>query len=187
VQKIPTLFERDWEGDRSRVLPVVAGSCGWVLEGEGVATRKYDGTCVAVIDGHWYARREVKPGKQAPSGFIPVDADGTTAKVVGWEPIEQSPFVRFWTDAVMQAVGPDGRWEPGTYELVGPKINGNPEGYSTHQLIGHAGAERIVNTDRSFEGIRLLLNGLNVEGIVWHHQDGRMAKIKKRDFGLKRA
>jgi hypothetical protein len=22
-----------------------------------------------------------------------------------------------------------------------------------------------------------------IEGIVWHHQDGRMAKIKRRDFG----
>ena len=23
-----------------------------------------------------------------------------------------------------------------------------------------------------------------IEGIVWHHPDGRMAKIKRRDFGL---
>ncbi len=26
----------------------------------------------------------------------------------------------------------------------------------------------------------------DVEGIVWHHPDGRMAKLKARDFGLKR-
>jgi len=26
----------------------------------------------------------------------------------------------------------------------------------------------------------------NIEGIVWHHPDGRMAKIKARDFGIKR-
>ena len=25
----------------------------------------------------------------------------------------------------------------------------------------------------------------NLEGIVWHHPDGRWAKIKRRDFGLK--
>lgn len=24
-----------------------------------------------------------------------------------------------------------------------------------------------------------------IEGLVWHHDDGRMAKIKRRDFGLK--
>ena len=23
-----------------------------------------------------------------------------------------------------------------------------------------------------------------IEGIVWHHPDGRMAKIKARDFGI---
>jgi hypothetical protein len=27
----------------------------------------------------------------------------------------------------------------------------------------------------------------NIEGIVWHHPDGRMAKLKLRDFGVKRA
>ena len=27
-------------------------------------------------------------------------------------------------------------------------------------------------------------NRLDIEGIVWHHPDGRMAKIKRRDFGL---
>lgn len=26
----------------------------------------------------------------------------------------------------------------------------------------------------------------NVEGVVWHHPDGRMVKIKTRDFGLTR-
>jgi hypothetical protein len=26
----------------------------------------------------------------------------------------------------------------------------------------------------------------NIEGIVWHHPDGRMAKIKGKDFGIKR-
>jgi hypothetical protein len=26
----------------------------------------------------------------------------------------------------------------------------------------------------------------DIEGIVWHHSDGRMVKIKGKDFGLKR-
>jgi hypothetical protein len=29
--------------------------------------------------------------------------------------------------------------------------------------------------------------GQDMEGIVFHHPDGRKAKIKKRDFGQKRA
>lgn len=28
---------------------------------------------------------------------------------------------------------------------------------------------------------------MNIEGIVFHHPDGRMAKIKLRDFGISRA
>lgn len=184
MNKIPTLFDRDWDGDRSRVLPYVSAGCDWVLAGEGVATRKYDGTCI-MFDGHdWWARREVKPGKLTPDNFVSVSYDEETGKTVGWEPVDQSPFVKFFQEALNQQPPTD--WEPGTYELVGPKIQKNPEGYETHQLIGHAGAEQVVNSDRSFRGIRLLLNGLSWEGIVYHHPDGRMAKIKKRDFGLRR-
>jgi hypothetical protein len=39
---------------------------------------------------------------------------------------------------------------------------------------------------RDFDGLRTWLAGKDIEGIVWHHPDGRMAKIKLRDFGLKR-
>lgn len=187
MKKVPTLFERDWDGDRSRVLPIVTAGCEWVLEGEGVATRKYDGTCMMFDGNGWYARREVKPGKTPPEIFVGVDRDEQTGKVIGWVPAPESPFARFF----LEALEADQRWEiltdwePGTYELVGPKIQGNPEGYTTHQLIRHAGAERYI-VPRSFEGMRELLAELDVEGFVFHHEDGRMAKIKKRDFGLRR-
>ena len=37
-----------------------------------------------------------------------------------------------------------------------------------------------------YGGIRDYLADTPVEGIVWHHhQDGRMAKIKARDFGIR--
>lgn len=36
-----------------------------------------------------------------------------------------------------------------------------------------------------FEGIKGFLAENVIEGLVWHHPDGRMAKIKRRDFGLK--
>ena len=44
MQKITSLFQRDWEGDSSRVLDIVSPGAEWVIEGEGVATRKWDGT-----------------------------------------------------------------------------------------------------------------------------------------------
>lgn len=181
MEKIPTLFERDWNGDRSRVLPIVAKGCEWVLEGEGVATRKYDGTCMMYDRQGWFARRELRRGQPAPDGFRGVAHDEETGKTVGWQPVAQSPFVKFWREAVAQTDD----WEPGTYELVGPKIQGNPEGYETHQLIGHAGAEQVL-VIRDFEGMRAGLAYLGWEGFVFHHPDGRMAKIKGRDFGLRR-
>jgi hypothetical protein len=49
MKKIPTIFERDRDGDRSRVVNVINSKCQWVFDGEGVATRKVDGTCCRVL------------------------------------------------------------------------------------------------------------------------------------------
>ena len=182
MKKIPTCFERDWDGDRSRVLDVVHEGCDWVFEGEGVATRKYDGTCVMMDDdGAWWARREVREGKEAPAGFVASESDSETGKIVGWEPITQSSFFKWFSEALKHP----GDFNPGTYELIGPKVNGNPEVFSTHCLVPHAKAPQYEIT-RTFEGMRDFLERIPVEGIVFHHPDGRMAKIKGRDFGLKR-
>jgi len=35
--------------------------------------------------------------------------------------------------------------------------------------------------------LKAWMTGRDVEGIVWHHPDGRMAKLKLRDFGIRRA
>ena len=54
-------------------------------------------------------------------------------------------------------------------------------------LISHTCAERYENAPRSFNELREWLKDRDIEGIVFHHPDGRMGKIKKRDFGQKRA
>ena len=59
MKKIPTMFLRDWNGDRSRVTREPNPACRWVFDGEGVATRKYDGACCMVHDGKLYKRREL--------------------------------------------------------------------------------------------------------------------------------
>ena len=141
MRKIPTLFVRD-EANRSKVTDRVTPGCEWVLAGEGVPTRKYDGTCVVLdADHHWWARREVKRGKTPPPRFTMVGYDDVTGKMVGWEPISQSGFAKFHSEATRNPeVGGGTTWEPGTYELCGPRINGGPDGYERHVLVRHATA-----------------------------------------------
>lgn len=187
MNKIPTLFERDWEGDRSRVTDQVAPGCEWVIAGEGRALRKYDGTCCMFDGTHWWARREVKDGKPTPPGFVSSGHDHITLKNVGWEPIEQSSFAKFAREALDRPK--EGGFTPGTYELCGPKVQGNPEGFNEHVLVEHASAQvlELPVELRTFDRLRSFLEGAGIEGIVFHHEDGRrLAKIKTRDFGLKR-
>lgn len=183
MEKIPTCFERDWDNNPGRVLNKVVPGCEWVVAGEGVGVHKYDGTCVMFDGERWWARREVKEGKEAPEGFKPIAHDHKTLAAIGWQPIESSPFAKFHAEAVDGKVG----FEEGTYELIGPKINKNPEGASKHTLIRHANAEVLGLLDFSYDGIYSFLVGCDVEGIVFRHPDGRrLAKIKKKDFGLRR-
>lgn len=177
MKKIPTLFIRDPE-DRAHVLDQVTPGCEWVLEGEGIPTRKWDGTCVLIRrDGltiHGFARREVKPGRDAPPHFVELGQDPVTGKRMGWEPIAQSGFAKFFDEALT------GNEPPGTYELCGPKIQGNPEGFDEHVLVPHGEAELVM--PRTYAALREVLIGAQFEGVVWHHPDGRMAKLKRRDF-----
>ena len=102
------------------------------------------------------------------------------ASASGWEPAGQSGFAKFIAEALDAA--PD--IGPGTYELIGPKIQGNPEGYATHVLIRH-GWQVVHPPELTFDGLRQWMTGpdwAGFEGIVWHHPDGRMAKLKTRDF-----
>lgn len=184
MRKIPTLFKRDPE-NMARVLNEVNPGCEWVLAGEGRPTRKYDGTCLLLdADGSWWARREVKPGKRPPPNFRAEETDPNTGKTVGWEPIEQSSFFKAFS-----SMTPADRYMPsGTYELCGPKVNGNPEGYEHHVLVPHGCYSPLFpdhRIPRDFDGLKALLtsDGFTFEGVVWHHEDGRMVKIKRRDFG----
>lgn len=183
MRKIPTLFERDWEGDRRYVLPQVTAGCEWVINGEGVPTRKYDGTCVMFDGDRWWARREVKEGRQVPAGFVVLEVDPVTSAAAGWEPVGQSAFAKVHA-AVLARFDPDlCAWRPGTYELCGPKVNGNPEGFALDNLVIHEDAMRLKDVPRDFDGLAAWLHAHPYEGIVWHGgPGGAMAKVKRRDF-----
>lgn len=184
MEKIPTLFTRDWQGDRSRVTSEWRAACCWVLDGEGVATQKLDGTCCLVRAGALYKRHTVRAGKTPPLGFESVAYDDETRQYVGWLLVGTGPEDRWHREAFVRLDDP----QDGTYELVGPHVQGNPERYVTDTLVAHHQPALVLpaTTPRDFAELRLYLDGRDLEGIVWHHPDGRMAKIKTRDFGLRR-
>ena len=67
-----------------------------------------------------------------------------------------------------------------------PKIHSNHEQIVAHWLIPHDGATQYYSISLSFDGIRDFMADKDIEWLVFHHEDGRMAKIKKRDYQLSR-
>jgi hypothetical protein len=186
MKKIPTIYKRNPENMRE-LLDEPHPDCAWVFAGEGVATRKYDGSCCKMENVRLWKRREVKKGKSTPDGFIEEGRDPNTGKRVGWVEVNPiDPGDRWHKEAVINALSNGNALPDGTYELVGPKVQGNPENQPGHYLISHADAERYPECPTGKEELIEWLRGRDIEGVVWHHPDGRMAKIKKKDFGLKR-
>lgn len=181
VKKIISLFRRrNYDGDRLVRNEATPGA-EWVLAGEGRATRKWDGTSVLIEDGVMWKRYEVKAGKTPPPGFKPAnDPDPVTGKTQGWVLVGDGPEDRWHREAKHKFMPPDGTWE-----LVGPKVQGNPEGLDSHDLIRH-GSFELTDVPRDYDGLRDYLAHNNIEGIVWHRDNGDMVKIKGRDFGIRR-
>ena len=188
MKKIISLFQRNYETDKLVRDEIVPGA-EWVAQGEGVATRKYDGTCCLIRDGKLYKRYDAKQGKTPPPNFEPAqDYDPVTGHMPGWIPVGDGPEDR-WHREAFDNLTCYQLFEPkdnGTYELVGPKVNGNPEGFEKHQLVPH-GYCQYPAAPRSFAGLKEFFEVNNfIEGLVWHHPDGRMVKIKAKDFGIRR-
>ncbi len=187
MKKIPTIFKRNpekmWE-----ILDEIHQDCLWVFNNEGIATRKYDGTCTKIENGKYFKRREIKKNKSIPQGFIEENYDKNTGKRVGWIEIESSEKDNKWhIEGLNFTFGKLNEYIPdGTYELVGPKVQSNPENCQNHALISHACAEKYEGILRTFDGLKKWLQDKDIEGLVFHHQDGRMGKIKKKDFQQKR-
>lgn len=184
MKKIPTLFKKNPE-NLALVINEVDPQNQWVFDGEGVATRKFDGTAAAIINGVLYKRYDVKKGKRVPDNAIPCqEPDPITGHWPHWilcDPLRPEDKYFF------EALSGKGFMEDGTYELCGPKVQGNPEGLERHTLVKHGQYDLNLSMENSdFESLREYLSVVNIEGIVFHHADGRMCKIRKSDFGIKR-
>lgn len=187
MKKIPTLFKRDFTNN-GMIIPEYADGTDWVVKGEGIATRKYDGTSVLIENGKMWKRYELKEGKKAPFGFRIADKDETTGKTMGWVEVGNGNEDKWFREAIKNhGNNPDKvRLTDGTYELLGEKVQGNPEKVTGHYLQPHWLAESYPDVPVDYEALKNWLEDKDIEGIVWHHPDGRMVKIKKKDYRLKR-
>jgi hypothetical protein len=170
MNKIPTMFVRDESKKGHPVTNECKQECHWVCEGEGIATRKLDGMNVKLADGKLYKRHK------------PKERDYDMASYVECDPV--SPDDKYLFQAFDGTNLPDA-----IYEAIGPKIQGNPEKCEKHTLVSvlpFDASLHLGEVPRTFEGLKEYLSIHDIEGIVFHHPDGRMAKIKKRDYGIRR-
>jgi hypothetical protein len=189
MRKISTLFKKD-HNNLGRVIDEINPENQWVFEGKGTPTRKYDGSAAAIINGELYKRYDVKKGKPVPYGAIPCqEPDEITGHHPHWVKCEPTnPADKYFFEAFDNEIF--GPWQDidGTYELCGEKVQGNPEKIKGHILIKH-GFEVLELSGLTFKEIKEYLSDPknDIEGIVFHHvNDGRMCKIRKSDFGIKR-
>lgn len=175
--KIPTIFVR---GPKHLVTTECNNECLWVFHEEGIATQKFDGTCCMVRNHQLYKRVTWDPQKgPAPPEWLHHDFNPLVRSGHGWLPVGIGP--EDWMHRSVPIPAQDG-----TYELCGPKIGRrNPEHLNAYVLLRHGGVI-FPDAPRTYDELETWLAGKDIEGIVWHHQDGRMAKIKGVDFGLKR-
>lgn len=175
MKKIPTMFVRDETQRGHPITDKIKPECEWVLQWEGFPTRKIDGTNVKILNGGLLKRQKPKTGEYDEASYIPVDfSDPSDAWIV-------EAFNNLETKS------------DGIYEAIGPKIQGNPERLAEHKLIAVDPVSPYLYIQdlpgRTFDILREYLSKHDIEGIVFHdfHDiNRRMAKIKKRDFGLKR-
>lgn len=167
------------------VVPEVVTGSEWVLSGEGKATRKFDGTACIFIDNQLFKRYDCKNKKNPPAGFIPcMDINEQEDHWTGWLEIDTAaPSDKWFVEALSRSIDYYGNSfiNKQTYELCGPKVQGNPEKLSEHILIPH-GAEVLQNVPVEFSSLRDYLLNCPYEGVVWHRGNGDMVKMRKNYF-----
>jgi hypothetical protein len=179
VKKIPTIFVRDETVKGHPVVDQVKPECQWVLDGEGIATRKFDGTNVKVENGQLFKRQKPKDRDYDEASYVPCRRDDSADRWA-FEAYDRE----YVPGGMMHGDVPPA---DGIYELLGPKVQGNPEEIPEHvmwRVVPYDPMLVVHVPDRSFDGLRAYLSAQRFEGLVFHHPDGRMAKIKRRDFGL---
>jgi hypothetical protein len=189
MKKIKTFFLKN-KDNLALVTNEVDPDNMWVFE-TGYPTRKFDGAACAIIRGELYKRYDVKKGRKIPDGAIPCqEADEITGHHPHWVKCDKNnPGDKYFWEAYYDRLNYSTSMaaEGGSYELIGEKVQGNPEKIIGHKLVKH-GSEVYDFRDFSYGFLKQFLEDHDIEGIVFHDTNptGNMCKIRKSDFGIKR-
>lgn len=179
MKKIPTLFERVFENHKIvDVTPNITAGCEEAFL-HGIATIKIDGSCCAIINGEFYKRYDTK-GKAIPEGAIPCQSepDPITGHMPCWVKCDRENKADKWFWAAFNNTP---EIKDGTYEAIGKHFQGNPYGLCDDILEPHG--VKIVEVERTFEGVKKWLESVNHEGLVFWLNGEPVCKIKRSDFG----
>lgn len=190
MEKIQTIFDRDWEGNRKCIDKYIADPK--VLE-FCVATEKVDGMNIRLTIRSGQIMRVEKrrnPTKQqkvegiTTPWYVDADQNSNQDKWL-FDAVENTGFTKML----------DGQWSA---EAYGKNIQGNPlnmEGNKVFvfSLWQHKDLAVLKDVPITFDGVKEYLltakstfnPDCGIEGIVWHSGHNEMFKIKKKDFMYK--
>ena len=186
MRKILTIFERNWETNRKVNSNIIVD---FDFEG-AIATEKLAGMNIRITTRKGEVVRTEKrrnPSKiQKQKGIVDpwyVDAD-PYASQDKWimDAVKNTDFSSV----------PDGEWSA---EAIGKNIQGNPLHLDNNQIFIFSLPEwrakiQLKDAPFTFELLKTYLAAHKsaigkdclMEGIVWHHPNGEMVKIKRKDF-----
>ncbi len=186
MNKIQTIFDRDWEGNRCVINKPIDNVVLAILP-FAKATEKIDGTNVrATLRAGTCVRLEKRRNPDKIQKHKGIEEP--------WY-VDASPFEsqdKHIYDALANTdltQLPDGEWSG---EAVGPDVQGNPLNLEKNIIVFFSLGQCPVYEDcpTSFEELKAWLpvqkskfgRDRGIEGIVWHCDDGKMFKIKTKDF-----
>jgi len=200
MKKIPCLFVREFvprangKGIDAILTRTAAPGLEWVLAGDGIATRKWDGTACMVKDGVLHKRYDAKKGKIPPPGAVPCDEpDPVTGHWPHWMAVDKGdPASKWHFEAWVKKLTEHGKgtdpgpaFPDGTYELVGPHVAPHEE-HPGYDIFHRHGADvlSLPAASRTFEGLQAYFATGNIEGIVFWKDGEPRCKIRRADFGM---
>lgn len=191
MEKIRTIFDRNWEGNRKVNSNLVVTDFDF---NNAIATEKLDGMNVRVtVRNEMVVRIEKRRNPNKAQKEIGIKDPWYV------DAIESDKSDSYIFDAVKNTDFknvPDGEWSA---EALGEKIQGNPLNLEGHTLFIFSLEDwkkkvTYENAPTDFDELKNWLpkqksifgNDCGIEGIVWHNlKTGQMCKIKLKDFNYK--